>query len=752
MVSMRQLVGTTSTSSLNSLLQQSWEQNADVALQMKVRRMLVSRDRSTSTSNMTGVNLPPPFNATSLAQKIMIGEASKAVHVSASRLTSNKPDISVIPMATTDNIGATVDKQAGMQGRLDAQMWLECGGSDAQWEASWGKSIGGAAFWLTLPRDADFGLPDRTYYDESDEEIAQLKRSGKLSPKPVQMASGKLMYAEHGDVWAARRRSFMKERAISGRSLFTMQVYPRDMVLKERDKEARDLKWAAIIEEIPAAEGMPGSPFAMSTARALGVKADDQGLWGIFYDEKTKRVVGGINKGGPVGSQLSAYNAFTLIRFFNRVEQVILVAPRGSVYNATEIWRGEHGCTVQGQPACPVVEDAFYRTDVNVIGKEYATFLDPVFGYVPNVNQIFTLLSNVAAYNGIPRYVMEVDDGTTIRGEDGEPKNAQSTPVPGLNPNEIAAYPGKVTQLIINDESLRETLAIILPRLDLVMPTMGVDAGADAAGWAIQQRIQEGQTPFTQPVNNFCQAATGIVQRWHGWLRNLDQSIYFFAAPDHRSTQREIRGLIEFDPKNLTDSIRVTQGLDTPSEATVRKQVGMELWQAGLIDDEEFYDDYAQSEDPRDEMIRRYVQATVNYVVLGQMPQNYQQGGQVQPVFLQVADGVRGAVHYQLIDQSDNYAIAVASQMAQQAQQQGQMQQGAPGQPQGATPAGGAGLSLNGMSQNGMPNQGIAQAAGIRMPSMGMAPTLDQQLGPRAQPSPGMQPGGGIGAMGGGVA
>ncbi len=715
------LLGTTSTSTLNSLLEQSWMSQADIQLQMRVRRMLVSRDRSAIQQNLTGTTLPPPFNNTSLAIRSMIGEASKSLYISASRLTANQPEISVIPLSTKAEIGATVEKSAGMQERFDEQMWHECGGPDAQWEAAWSKSLGGAAFWLTLPRDSDFGLPDRTYYDESDEEVAALKRDGKLSPKPNLGKRGQLIYAEHGDVWASRRKQASQERAVSGRSLFTLQVYPRDMVLKERDKESRDLKWAAIIEEIPSALGSPGSDFAISTARALGVKADDQGLWGIFLDSKTHQIVGGIPKGGPLNTYTSQYDAFTLIRFFNREEQIILVAPRGSVYGATEIWRGAHGCMVQGAPACPVVEDAFYRTDINVPGKEYATALDPVFGYVPQINQLMTILSNVAAYNGIPRMVMKVENGTTLRGDDGEPLNAESAVVPGLNPNEIAAYPGDVKQLVIDDESLRETLAIYFARLDLVVPAQGTDAGADAAGWAVQQRIQEGQQIFTKPVSNFCQAGTGIVQRWHSWLRDLDVPVYFFAAPGHRSSKRDIRGLIEIDPKNLTDSIRVTQGLDTPSEATVKLQVGMEQWQAGLIDDFEYYDKYAQEQDARDAMIRRYVQATVNYVVLGQMPQNYAPGGAIQPVFIQVADGVRGAVHYQLINESDNYAVAVARQMAGQAL--GGQQPGQPPVP---------GAPATSVPQNGTPTQGIAQAAGIRTPGLGMSDTLNGQLGARA--------------------
>lgn len=709
MADTRALAGTASTSSINSLLASSWQQQAEVAMNMRIRRMLVSRDRSVAYQNQTGTLLPPPFNETSLAIRSMIGEASKAVHIAASRITANTPDIAVIPLSPKDEIGTVASREAGMQERLDAQLFYENGGVDCQWEAAWAKSIGGAAFYLTLPRDADFGLPDRLFYDESDEELEALRRIGKVSSVPRTLPSGRMVYAEHGDVWAARRRGKMREQAEAGRSLFTLQVYPRDMVLKERDRESRDLKWAAIVEEIPAVALAAGSDFARSVARAKGITADDQGLWGVFWDTDKKRIIGGIAKGGPLDSAKSAQDAFTLIRFFNREEQVILVAPRGSVQGATEIWRGKHGCTVQGAPACPVVEDPFYRTDVNVTGKEYATALDPVFGYVPLINQVLTVESNAAMINGIPRMVGDASkapDGAPIRGVDGQPATTASTPVPGLDPREMAVYPFPVSQLLINEESLRALLVIYFERLEAVMPTLGGDAsGADAAAWAIQMRIQEGQQPYQKPVANSCQAITGIVQRWHGWMRQLDVPVYFFAAPGHRKSRQELRGLIEFDPKHLTDSIRVTQSLDTPSESTIRIQVGMELWQAGLIDDEEFYDKYAREQDSRDAVIRRYVQATVNYVVLGQMPLNFAPGGIVQPVFMQVADGVRGEVHYELINGSEDYAWSVARNMASQAQA----------------------MAVGTQTQQTSPS--VAEVTGARVPGVGMAPSLPQQLG-----------------------
>lgn len=725
-------LGTTSESTIRSLLWNAWGAQAETAWNMRIRRMLVSRDRTAIQTNGTGTILPPPFDQSNVAIRNMIGEMSKAVHIAASRLADNPPDIQVIPLTSSSDISQRVEKTAGMQERLDSEIWHEAGGPDCQWEAAWAKCVTGAAFWLTLPRDADFGLPSRTYYDDiSDDEIEMLKNSGKAVPREAQ--DGKLIYAEHGDVWAARRKMYMQNRAANGRSLFSMTVYPRDMVLKERDREANDLKWAAIVEEIPATECAPGSDFALNIAKAKGLTPEMANYFGVFWDTDQKRIIGGIPKGGPLNSAPASYESFTLIRWFDREDQVILIAPRASVQDATEIWRGKHGCTVQGVPACPVVEDAFYRTDINVIGKEYSTALDAVFAYVPQINQLMTLLSNVAVYNGLPRLVGELQNGSTLRGDSGEPNAVDSAPVPGLDPSEIAFYPGKVTQLTISADTLLATLKIYFERLAEVMPQLGAAAsGADAAGWAIMQRVQEAQQPYIQPSKNFCQAAAGIVKRWHGWMRMLDVPIYFFAAPGNRGNKREIRGLIEFEPKDLVDSIRVEQDIYTPAEATVRTQIAMEKWQAQLIDDEEFYE-ITGEQDAREAVVRRWIQIVTNYVMTGALPPP-PPGGQPGPAPLVqiVADGVRGAVHYEMIQQSGNYAIAVAENMVQQANQQQQMQMMA----QGA----GAPAEPNGMMARAMP-QGQGNAAyetGTVMPGMGMAGSLQQQLGPRAPQPAGM--------------
>ena len=196
-----------------------------------------------------------------------------------------------------------------------------------------------------------------------------------VSPAPHE-DGGKLIYAEHGDVWAARRKKTMQANFESGRSLFTLQAYPRDMVLREKDNDG--IKWAAIVEEIPYEYCAPGSDLARTAAQYNGISGEDIDRYGLFIDKKTGQIVGGIPRGGPLNTDWESSDVYTLIRFFTRTEEVILISGQGSVDTAAEIWRGRHGCTIMGVPTCPVVEVPFFQTDVSIEGQEFSTPLSQI--------------------------------------------------------------------------------------------------------------------------------------------------------------------------------------------------------------------------------------------------------------------------------------------------------------------------------------------------------------------------------------
>lgn len=705
---------------IQSLLDNAEASFSDVALKMRIRRILISRDVGAGShdQNYAGVNLPYPFNQTSLAIRTMTHYPSQAAQYYTSRITANRPEVTVIPVTQHTDVTKTVDKMAGEQERLTGELLDSAGLREFQREAGWAMSVGGAAFGVVMPRDADWGLPERRYYDITDTEIERLKHEGTITPVPRMLADGTLKYAERGDIWHARRRAAMGHRAINGNDLFTLRAWPRDQVLFENDRDSVRLgpKWVALVEEIPAYGVMEGSELARAAAKKRGVnKVGEYGLW-----IKDGHVVGGVSLGVPPNSDgYKRPEWFTLIRFYDRTEQVVIVAPMGSVRGGFEVYRGKHQCTVMGAPANPVVEMPFFRTDTNVPMQAYSTPIDSVMALAPLINQLMTLRSNAEAFNLIPRLVMELKDGTNLRGEDGQPQAVgTSEVVPGLDPSQIASYPGTVKQLLIDTANSDNLLKMYLEQMAQAMPSpAATGASGETTAWGTQIAVEQQQAILKEPVDNFTAAVRGIVWRMYGWLRMLDVPIQFHSAPNHRTDARTVRALTEFDPKDLTDSIVVEQDVDTPEEATVRKQVGLTLWQSGAINDEEFAGVYLKEQDPRAWRVNRLAQIILNYVAFGGVPPNVDPNLFAQSMLVQIANGVRGEIHYELLNSSPNYAWANATQVAEQANQQAMMQQQA-------------------QMQQPQPQQGlggeITQASGARVPGVGMASTLGGQLGGNA--------------------
>lgn len=710
----------TSLRTIQRILREAHQQYAGVTKRVQVRRQLIVRDADRVMDNLTGTLLPAPFDKTQLALKTIIGETAKVAQHYASRIAANDPDFAITPPSPKGNITATLDKFAGQQEQLDAELWNANGGREKQWDQGMNMSIGGVGYYLTGVRDVGFGLPDREYF-EDETATSAMRHMGLTTPWKVKNPkNGRLQYAEHADVWAKRRAEKMK--AQSGRSLFTLEALPRDMV--HVGKDADGIKWAYVVEEIPGYDCAEGSEIAASMAAAKGVPASqtdaagNEWKYGIWLD-KDGKVVGGIAAGVPPDQMgWRSPQSFVKVRFFNRIEQVVLIAPMGGTYDgAQEVFRGPHGAEIMGNAVCPIAEVPMMRSGTNIVGAEFTTPMEAVFAYVPLINQMLTVLSNVAMYNGLPRFVVELENGSTLRGEDGEPTIVESSPTPGLDPRDLAAYPGKIKQLTIEAETLLKVAELYFERLRECMPAQATEgiSGASAAAWQVRQNIQQAQEGLRQPVVNHASAVKEIVHMWHSWLRQLDMPVYFFATQHGKQGKRSAQGLIEFNPINLTDAFSVEQQLDTPDEQTVRVQQGLELRAQGAITWRDFFEDYLRTPDAREAEIDMYVQMVIDQVI---------SGAQSQPGSLidTIAKGMQGQLHYLLIANSDNYARSVAEQMAQQANAAAQ---GMP-QPQGVTPGAPQGPPPG---QGSLGGAGYAQAAGVVEPGMGMNPTLQGQLG-----------------------
>lgn len=675
---------------------------APVLLRSRVRRALVTIDQMTTGPNYVGTRLPDPFSRSQMAIRTMVGEPAQAATHYAARFSANPPTPVVMPLTPKDALTNRLDKLAGDQELFDAmlldEMGIGAGNRDQQWVCGMAQAITEAAYYVVMPVDLQFGVPDRNYY--TDEEAEKLREQGKIAA--VKTSKG---WAEHADSWDERRRKAARDRAVSGTRLFDLQCYPRDQVFVWRDSEG--ISVAAVIEEINADDCGPGSDLAMYAARRAGTPEDDVGLYGLWKNGKGQ-IVGGVEKGGPLNWSYSRTGVWTLIRFFTREEMVVLVTSAGSVDGGKEIYRVKHGCTELGRPANPVIDVPAMRMDVSTPGRDVIGPMAAIFAWAPLVNQLLTLFSNAGVFNLIPRWVIELPDGSLMRDDDGNIKFVDNGPTPGLDPKEAAAYPGTLRQLRVEDDGLIRTLLdTYLMKLAEAMPSASTtgDAKADGTAWLNQQNIQQTQLTLQQPVDNHRNAVKRILWRCHGWLRTLDTPVCFFPAPKGPAGERSRRAIVEFDPKNLTDSIEIRQGLDTPDEAIVRLQIGLDLLDRGRINERTFYDEYANSRDAREDIISAHQQGIVD-IVMGRRP--------AVPGTLpeMVANIVRGRVHYRALQDVDNYALAYSDQQAEMANQQAQM-------------------LTQGQTDPGMGGQ-MTEAAGIRRPGVGMAPTLQQQVGGNA--------------------
>lgn len=696
---------------VQSILRQSTWDYQPVILRAMVRRMLVQRDQDAQAAqNYVGTLLPDPFDESRIALRSMVGHPNEAVQFYASHYAANPPVPVVMPLTMKQDISNRLNKLAGDQELFQAllldEMGIGAGDRTNQRMLAMAQAITEEGGYVVLPKDMGFGMPARNYY--TDEEAELLRGEGKIAPTPVEV-DGKRMWAEHADAWEGRKRAASKERGVNGARLFDCKAYPRDMFRYGLDSEG--VKWAAIVEDINSEDWCgPGADMSVAAARADGIPPDDWNYYGLWYDDETKQIVGGIERGGPPNRTWTRRGTWTLIRFMTRVELIYLIAPSSQTFNgAKEIYRIRHGANIGGKAVTPFFPVPAMRMDVSTPGKNVTGPASNVFGWAPLVNQLLTLFSAAGVYNTVPRYYGVTPDGKPIRGEDGEVLVSENAAVPGMRASELGIYAFEIKQLVIDTDTVEALLPIYLEQIANAMPSPALtgDAASTGTAWLAAQNIQQGQLTLTEPVENHRLAVKQILRVCNGWLRQLDVPIYFFARPVSSKDRREGRGIVEFDPKNLMDDFEVEQDTDTPDERIVRLQMGMELRAAGKITDREFYEDYKKARDPDEEIVNQWQQLLVDAYLKGSAAVGITPDSGLF-AFLQM---VQGNVQQMMLQESPAYALGQARQMAATANQNA--------------------LAMS-MTEQPSPGGNVAEAAGIRRPGIGQALTLDQQLGGNA--------------------
>ncbi|KKN74359.1 hypothetical protein LCGC14_0391600 [marine sediment metagenome] len=685
------------SSQIGSIIRELQQEYSEHNAQLRVRRMLLEMDtnaKAPGNANRTGLAIVPPFDKSKLIVKTMVGDVVDANQHYTARIAANDPQVAVLSTTLgNEKVSKTAEAKGAEQERLLTSMWFAAGGRDAQYQVAWSQSWGRVGYYLTLPQDVAFGLPERTYHgDITDEEIETLKRSGSVTPSRIADPSdGEFRYAESGTSWLDRRRDAAKGHAIAGRSLNTLEALPPDMVWPRYDPEG--LKYVAVIEEVPASEFAAGSDLAKAAARYTRQPETEIDRYGFYLDKKG-RIQGGITTGVEPGAPQQSTRPWTFIRFITRSEVYYLVGGPGRTDDLQLIWWQEHGDGV-----VPVIPVPSILTDSRTPGGRHSSPMESVFTLAPPLAQLLTLMSSVSVWNALPRFVVEDAQGRLVLNkETGEPQEISSEPGIGFDPKDIVVAGGKVKQLTIDAGTLIQLLEFYVADMERKAP-QGITPGAVGAStpaWSVRQFIAEEQAALQQPVSHNASAVAQVMKIWNGRMRRLDSPIFFLSAPGHRVNEEKRRGLIEFVPSDLVDSIEVTQNSNTASDRIVLAQAGLDLRQSGTIDDHELYADYFLKPDPEDSILRKYVQLVMDHV-MGGIP------APPDSLIAAVVDAVRGQVFFEQMENNPNLAIATAERMAQLAQEEMAKAQQAE-VPAGGVPGGG----------------GPADAAGIVQPGMGM--------------------------------
>lgn len=701
---------------IGSIVQRMRQDRASHDARLKVRRMLIEMAAdATVEGNGTGTNIPAPFNKSSLIIQTLIGEVPRAVEQYASMIGANQPRVTVPPVAIDrPDVTKTVDKHASEQERLLATLWDNAGGRRKQRQVTRSQAWGRVGWYFTLPRDKAWGLPDRTYYgDLSDDELAALKDAGRVTPEPIQRPEGGYAYAESGGAYLERRKRTAQQKAISARSLFTLDAYPPDVVYAQRDSDG--VKLGAIVLEVPSSDCGPGSEYAKQYAQRSGASRHpdyDEAKFGLYRDHEG-RIRGGVTTGGEASDgQTWCYTIFA-----TRDEVYCLVGSSPSA-TGTLIWYAEHDLG-----DCPLVPAPGFYTDSSRPGGEYSSPMEAVFSRAPIINQLETLLTNVAAWNALGRFVIVKPDGALLEEpKTGDPVMVTSEKMLGAHPGEVEIVAGTPMQLEINADLLLKLLEFYVGQLQQDLPSgvaTGQEGRSSGTAWGDRQMLEQQLSGLSEPVDNHAEAVKGVMTRWIHCMRKASErgeleTVYAFALPGKRQDKRSVRGLIEFDPAHLVDAILVHQSSDTAQSRILKQQAYMEMHAGGFKTMRQVLEDGMDEEDARQSEIDLVAYELRRLAMYGDQ-------SKILPnsALYDFAMALRGELSQQLMAHPP-FAIATAKQMASEAMMQAQASMAPAGMPpQEGNPAAAAGLKQPGI---GMPLTPTGEPGGGQIPALAPAP------------------------------
>lgn len=667
---------------------------------LRLRRALVFRRTDDLPAEQLGIHVPKPFDESRLVFQSLSGKLSDAAQFISATLSMNDPLIQVNAISTTDTaLSARMAKAKERQEQAlngiyyDTQRMAK---RNMQQIAAWGQVVDGVAWYVSTPRSASFGLPAREFYDElSDEEITELRDSGKAILDPTE-ADPKPK--ESADLWFARRKEASKRYALDGKTLFKTEIKPAGSIYVEWDGDA--LALGAIIEEVPSDRFRGGHDMAQLAARFLGNAAIAE--TGILLNT-AGQIVAGIREGSAGADTDSTPDRFLLVRLFTRDEIYYYVSGIGHTGAGKIIWASTHNMSeVPFYPASGIETNSI-RPD-----ERYLALLDGEFAYTPLINQAATFITNIAAYEAFPRWVVETNTSDLVPDPEnpGKPLVLEKKDVVGLDPNELAViHGGRIKRLEGGDISgMMQILQFFMIQEAPVLPSEAETGAGGNSGSAWGQRLAQAAATkqYAPAVKSHARAVEGMARMQARTLRKLNERIFFVSAPGRRATAKGARALIEVHTKDFTDDLRVFQSPNTLEEQMMLRQVGTAQRKEGFLDDYRMVDEFFGVPDALDYVLDMYVQRVIDATLMGP-------NEQIPPgsLLFDLAQAARGHAIEQLLRHSPQFALAMAeANVARQGQ--------APGAAPGAT-----GHQGGDDFQRGLGGQ-TSEAVGGRMPGVGM--------------------------------
>jgi hypothetical protein len=688
-------------------------------LRLKLRNELIYR-RPGNDAEM-GNFLPDPFHKSQLILKFRTTEVSDATARIVADVTSSKPSYVVSRILTSD---ARISQKANANAAnlelgLNAIFEENDRRDHIREKVTWSQVAEETGWYLVYPHETGFGLPDRMYYEDLlDDQIETLQVEGKITPTMINdPTDNQPKFAESADVWRERRQEAMKLKAVNGQSLFIYEPLQASKVYVRRDKGPGGVKMGAVMEMIPAQDFMAGTELARELAVANGVRPEDVDRFGLYTD-KDGVIHGGVSSGNDTNDTQHPDHRtrWLLARIWTRDEMYVYVAGNAHATGGKVVMWRKHGFR-----RVPLFEVPGVITASDLPGEDRLPLLDGMIALSPVINQVTTMMSSVATWNAIPRFVVQMPNGELVADPDtGKPLVIDNEDGIGLDPKLTQLIRGgTVQQLTIDDKGmLLKLLDFFYARLTLSAPSTAETgtAGGSGAAWTLRQLQQASAARNNKLVEYHAEALAEIGRFEVDMLRQLDVPVYFLAAPGERQNAERVRGLIEFNPDDAPLDITVSQSANTPEQVTVATQVAVDLWEKNVITKRDLYE-RMEFPDPDAKVFESDVDAVVNMIMFGSA-----EGIDPASVVAQTVHLVRGELTEELLAQSPRLQMALAGARAEEQAMQQQQAAQTPGVPQGGT-LGGA----------------ISDASGVRQPGLGMDPTLEG-LGQPPGPGPAQPP------------